>query len=63
MENEQNKHGKTISKTLRDLADWHEKYDAFYKSWKEKNADVTTEDDGDEGSNPGGPPPPPPFHP
>jgi len=50
---------KTMSQKLRELADWLDAYEKWYKQWKENNekdGDVET----DEGGQPGGPPPPPP---
>lgn len=51
---------KTMSQKLRELADWLESYEKWYKEWKEKNqkdGEVTT----DEGGSPSPPPPPPPH--
>lgn len=51
---------KTTIQRLRDLADWLEIYEKWYKEWKEQNqkdGDVTT----DEGGSPNPPPPPPPH--
>lgn len=45
---------KTISQKLRELADWLEAYEKWYREYQQN---ASTED---EGGQPGGPPPPPP---